>query len=538
VAAALEAWHGCLDGTPTNADAEEARQAAVDLERRRPEPVDLPVVAAVQDVPDEARRRYRLARVYRQRGDAASARAEAEAALEIASGYTDALLLLAALDVEAGKPSDALARYDRCLATRPGDARILLAAGELERSLGHPERADALLRRAAGAGAPEAWYLLAAAAVDAGHPREARTLLDAYFARSQGGLAREPALALSERVDRVLWGWRAGIAAGILLILAIPLAWLLRRTTGATMADLIERAPDAYHDVAALLAGIRHEVLKHRTTVLPSVAERLERGDLAAGPWVAVALYGQGDEPGVIRRFAAYMADMDAIGRRHGVRLNLRRRDPVLAPMHRAMTRLARLRRLLERPDPARVHGLARTLGDVSRVLNEDGYQALGRLLRRVSVLQVDADLLRAIGRRVASEPGMEGTPPVEVEGGTEAVPVRVFPRDFEEIAANLIRNALVAVKEECPDGARHVGVGLVLEVDPVTGHEVLALRFRDNAPSPLADAILRGRGIERGLGLAADRIALNHGVVQVESESGWAKAVVVRFPRAEEEGS
>ncbi len=536
--AARDAWRACLDGAPSGAEAEEARQALADLDRLRPAPVVLPALAPAADVPDAARRHFRVARVYRQRGDADSARAEAEAALAVAPRFTDALLLLAALEVEAGRPRDALALYDRCLAEHPDDARILLAAGELDRSQGHPDRADALLRRAAEAGAPEAWYLLATAAADDGRLREARALLDAYLARSPGGLAHEPALALSVRVDRALRGWRAGIGGAVLLLLAAPVAWLLRRRTGATLADLVERAPDAFHDVAALLSGIRHEVLKHRATILPSVAERLERGDLTAGPWAAAALFGQGDDPGILRRFGAYLADLEALGRRCGVRLNLQHRDPVLAPMHAAMVRLGRLRRALERPDPARVQSLARALREVSRVLGEDGYGALGQLLRRVSVLPVDAELLRAVGRRVAAEPGTAGAPALEVEGGEEPVPVRVFPRDLEEIAANLIRNAFVAVGEECPPGERRVGVALVLEVDPVTGHEVLALRFRDSAPSPLADAILRGRGIERGLGLAADRIARNRGVVHVEAEPGWAKAVVVRFPRAEEEAA
>jgi len=75
--------------------------------------------------------------------------------------------------------------------------------------------------------------------------------------------------------------------------------------------------------------------------------------------------------------------------------------------------------------------------------------------------------------------------------------------------------------------------------MDPVTGLETLALRFRDNAPRPLTDAILRGRRIERGLGLAADLLARHQGVMNVETiereqRAGWTKAVVVRLPRAE----
>ena len=46
--------------------------------------------------------------------------------------------------------------------------------------------------------------------------------------------------------------------------------------------------------------------------------------------------------------------------------------------------------------------------------------------------------------------------------------------------------------------------------------------------------AVIRGRYIGRGLGLAVDLISRNGGSVRVEDEPGWSKAVVVRLPRAE----
>ena len=185
--------------------------------------------------------------------------------------------------------------------------------------------------------------------------------------------------------------------------------------------------------------------------------------------------------------------------------------------------------------------GLARELRRSSRQLNEVGYRALGELIRDVSLLEVRAGLFARVFERVAAEPALAGHAPgsLELDGAALAVPVRIFRKDLEDIAANLLRNAIYAQMEELPRQQRRLGVALVEEMDPITGLETLAIRFRDNAPRPLTDAILRGSRIERGLGLAADLLAQHQGVMNVEQREdeqaqGWAKAVVVRLPRAE----
>ena len=63
---------------------------------------------------------------------------------------------------------------------------------------------------------------------------------------------------------------------------------------------------------------------------------------------------------------------------------------------------------------------------------------------------------------------------------------------------------------------------------------------MRDNAPGRLTDAMIRGRGIGRGLGLAVDLITRHEGSIHVVPATGplrlsWTKAVVVRLRRAEE---
>ena len=71
-------------------------------------------------------------------------------------------------------------------------------------------------------------------------------------------------------------------------------------------------------------------------------------------------------------------------------------------------------------------------------------------------------------------------------------------------------------------------------EEDEITGLERVVMRVQDDAPRRISTAMIRGRYIDRGLGLAVDLISRNGGSVHVEDESGWSKAVVVRLPRAE----
>lgn len=527
---------------PEGPHAQEVDAILADLERRRPSIVAVPAATApAGEVPDPALYAYRVARVYRGRGDVEQARLEAARALELAPDYLDAMLLLAALDLEDGDEGGAMALYQRCTEIAPEDARLLLTLGELHRSAGDAVQAEGAFLAAAGAGAPEARYLLADMAAERGELREAQRHLDAYFSDSSGGLAHEPARALLARVQRQLRLVRLGVVGSLGLAVLLVTGVVFRRRTGASLRVLLEREPASYHEVARLLSAIRHEVLKHNTNLLSSVAERLEEGDSQAALYAADRLFGEGEEIGVIRRFEGYLDELERVGRRHGVRMNLRRRDPVLGPMHRAMLRLRRLERSLRRPHRSsrRLHQELRAL---SGQLNEVGYRAIGRLIREVSVQRIELPLLDAVYRRVAAEPALDGQAPpaLELQGEDLAVPVRIFRKDLEDIAANLLRNAVYALVEELPPDERRIGVALVEEMDPITGLETAALRFRDNAPRPLTDAILRGRRIERGLGLAADLLARHQGVMNVEATAserreGWTKAVVVRLPRAEQ---
>ena len=103
------------------------------------------------------------------------------------------------------------------------------------------------------------------------------------LARATAFLARAPAddplraraeaalVELRRRDDDVRW-WRrlglwAAVGAGALLVLALVLR-ALRRRRAWDVATAIDRAPDVFPEVAAVVAEIRHDVLKHRASAL------------------------------------------------------------------------------------------------------------------------------------------------------------------------------------------------------------------------------------------------------------------------------
>ena len=69
-----------------------------------------------------------------------------------------------------------------------------------------------------------------------------------------------------------------------------------------------------------------------------------------------------------------------------------------------------------------------------------------------------------------------------------------------------------------------------------ITGLSSLVLRVMDRSPEPLSNEMLRGRYVERGMGITVDLLSRYDGAISVESASGWSKAVVLRFFTVEDE--
>ncbi|HLT38315.1 MAG TPA: hypothetical protein VK034_18645, partial [Enhygromyxa sp.] len=110
-----------------------------------------------------------------------------------------------------------------------------------------------------------------------------------------------------------------------------------------------------------------------------------------------------------------------------------------------------------------------------------------------------------------------------------EAQQIRIFPTDLHDILANVLRNSLMSsvMYAEPPIG---LGVELATEIDDITGLSSLAIRIKDRSPERLTNEMLRGRYVERGMGITADLLSRYDGSIAVEPEAGWEKAVVLRF--------
>jgi hypothetical protein len=381
----------------------------------------------------------------------------------------------------------------------------------------------------------DASYYLAAMAWEDNAPFEAKAHLDRFLGSSTPDhLLRPLAQALDEQVERRIFQVKAAAVGGGSLLGIVGLGLLVRRfRRGQSLDRLVEASPEVVHDVVRTLSAIRHEVLKHNTTLLDEVPGALEHGDFHAVSWAAVRLYGDEVTPGILARFEAYLSSLERLGRRHGVRLDLRHVDPILAPMWKALRKLERLEKDLRNPSRAGP-GTAEELRTLSRALNEDGYQALGRFLRRIGAVTVTRELFLTVDERVRNEAAFADAqlPALDVVIPDEGIPLRVLAGDLEDVTANLLRNAYSALLDREPS-ARRVSVTLSEEADPITGLEEVVLSFYDNAPGVLTTEMIRSRNIGRGLGLALDLVTRHDGSLRVRSVAD-GKHVEVRLPRAE----
>ncbi len=511
---AVAAFEAALAAGATGPTAADVRARLDALQRVPPAAPRLPASTAPA-LPGAAEDHYRIARVLARRGRVAEAIAELEAALAVAPDAPELLNTRARLAREAGAPGEAETWLQRSRKADPDQPAVLNQLADLARARGDVAAAEELYAEAAARGSADAHFHLAdlaAAREDWGRVREELAAYDAS-APGRASLNATAAAELRAEVRARVLAQRVGVVAVVALLVGVPLLAWARYRTARTLRDLLDGAPECWHDAATLLSALRHEVLKHNTTVLPDVADALERGD--SGPWEAF----RARAPDLLAHFRSYLAKLEALGRRHGKRLGLRRRDPILGPMHRALARLARTRRP-PKPDELRA---------LSAVINGEGYQAVGRIVREICVLPVDPERVRAVYARVGSEPGFTSAPLPEL-GVLEretGLAVRMFRADLEDILANLLRNALAA-------GATRLDVELGAFDDPVTGHAWVEVAVIDDAPGTLTNAMIRGRYIGRGLGLAVDLINRHGGSIRVDARSDGRKAVVVQLPSVE----
>ncbi|MBM4368754.1 MAG: hypothetical protein FJ102_21250, partial [Deltaproteobacteria bacterium] len=455
----------------------------------------------------EALRHWRLAVALRDRGRPAEALAEIDAALLLEPRSARLVNERARLLVESGQPARAIAEWRRSLEIDPAQPDNWRNLAELAPTA--DARRDAL-REAAALGDADAHYLLATLARDEGDWTTAGAEIAAYEALAgPASPYREAARALAAEASERRRGIALVAGGTAAVVIGVPVAWWLSRRNGRTLREVLAAAPGAWHEAARLLSGIRHEVIKHNVTVLPEVATALREGN--AAPWEEFAA----SLPPVVDKAEAYLAALVDLARAHRQRLDVAR-DPDLGALRAALRRLRRVRR----PDVEEIEAL-------SRVVNVEVYDALGRLVREICVLPVDAALVRAAYARVRAEPGFAGddVPPLLVTG--EPLALRLFRPDLEDILVNLLRNALAA-------GARSLAVELGETEDAITGHLLAEIAVVDDAPGMLTNAMIRSRFIGRGLGLAVDLVNRHGGSIRVDPRAEGRKAVVVQFRAVE----
>jgi tetratricopeptide (TPR) repeat protein len=534
--AASAAFEAYVAAEPNGPHSGEAKKRLEDLDRATTvTPLEAKESKPIEGVPAEVLERYRVAVVYHRKQDWAAARTEIEEVLRQAPGWPAALDLLASLELHAGNEDAALAAWERSLAADPMQPKIRVARAEVLRRRGDRAGAKVEHERAVEMGDVDASYYLAAMAWEDNAPFEAQAHLERFLGSSTPDhLLRPLAKALDEQVERRIFQVRAAAVGGGSLLGLVGLGFVVRRfRRGQSLDRLVEAAPEVVHDIVRTLSAIRHEVLKHNTTLLDELPDALEHGDFHAVSWAAVRLYGDEVTPGILARFEAYLSSLERLGRRHGVRLDLRHVDPILAPMWKALRKLQRLERDLRVPARARP-ATASELRALSRALNEDGYQALGRFLRRIGAVTVTRELFLAVDERVRNEAAFADAdlPSLDVAIPADGVPLRVLAGDLEDVTANLLRNAYSALLDREPS-ARRVSMTLTEEADPITGLEEVVLSFYDNAPGVLTTEMIRSRNIGRGLGLALDLVTRHDGSLRVRSVAD-GKHVEVRLPRAE----
>jgi hypothetical protein len=314
------------------------------------------------------------------------------------------------------------------------------------------------------------------------------------------------------------------------------------------LAGLLKRHPQAAPEVQRVLSAIRHEVLKHNTLMLAGVAEGLRRADPGGAEpaaHLARALVGDDGQSGAAARFEAYTEQLSQIARGYGERLNARRRDRALSALGAGFAVVRRVRSQLVAVAALGLRArarLARALLRANELLNVKAQGELNRLLDGLRGLQLTAAVLEASFARVRREPALSAAPiePLAIDRDSQLpCAVAIGAQAFDDILANLFRNALQASLRYAEPRPVVIGVCVRRHVDEITGLASIEVRVRDRSPEPLDPAKLQGGYIEAGLGLTADLVARHAGQLSVQvAEPGFSKAVVLRLPEQRSEAS
>ncbi|PRQ07637.1 tetratricopeptide repeat protein [Enhygromyxa salina] len=446
--------------------------------------------------------------------------------------------------VQEGRQGQARVYWDESLGVDPDQMEVHERLGLM---LADSAKGRSHLRRAADLGSVIARFRLAKLLWDNLELWAASEQLDLYLTEAGPyDVYWDSAQELRAHMDSVFLKVYLAIALGSLVLLSIPLGLIWRRVRGSSLPQLLERSPSCFPEVARILSLIRHEILKHNTAFLSDVGRALELDEPdaeARATLLARRLFGdddtnsdsdphRGERRGIYGRFLNYVAELEHVARAHDVTLNLRRKDPTFKAMLKAFDDVAGMAKWLRHPGGLRANKkleLAKVLLRAGDVLGRRAFDRLSDVIRSLCIARVDPEFIALVYEEVATEDKFDAVQisPLTIEG--EGEQVRIFPTDLHDILANVLRNSLMssAMYAQPPLG---LGVELATEVDDITGLSTLAIRIKDRSPERLTNEMLRGRYVERGMGITADLLSRYDGSIAVEPEAGWEKAVVLRF--------
>ncbi|MFL5313228.1 MAG: ATP-binding protein, partial [Myxococcales bacterium] len=263
--------------------------------------------------------------------------------------------------------------------------------------------------------------------------------------------------------------------------------------------------------VARTVAALRHDVLKHRASVLSAAL------DPAARDEVARALL---EPESVSRSVAQAYQRLTQEARAQGVTLRPLAREPIFGAL---AGDLAAAESVLRKPSAK-----AAPIAAIDRRLREVHGPALAELLRLGPRTRLSARELEGWIRGVEAEIRRGGTgwssPSILVQGMEVEFPVE--REALATIFANLLRNAQAAA---APEG--RVLVRLGEELDPA-GRRVHVLLVGDSADGDLTLEAIESRESGRGLAIVRDLTREWHGHVVVRPEQApLRKAIGACFP-------
>jgi Tfp pilus assembly protein PilF len=515
------------------------------------------VPAAAEPAP-EATDRWRKAHVLAGRGDPESLEAALrllDEAEQLDASFAQAPALAGTIHQRRGDRGAAEAAFRRAIAADPGRAapREELARLIAENPL---RRAEAIetWRGAAEAGSAEALFELAREAEGRRRPGEALGFYRRYRDEAPSGLRAASASAAIARLESARWRVRAAAVALAALVLAALAALVYRRRSGQTLEEWLADHPARAHRVRPVVGRLRHEALKHGGLLLPDAVRRLTdpEGDEAArrdtAALLCARLYGSpasSGSRGLVAEARGAIAELEGIAREDGSRLNLERRDPAFAWLHRALDALEKARPDLTRlasPGDApagatRRRRAARRLSRAERGFALASGAGIERMLDRASALPVRIEALQELLARVAAEAALPAPrlEPLGADGRLPSVRIRFAPLDWETLWRNLFANAIAAGRSRVPEPVR-LGVSAQLLRDAATGEARLHMVLADDLPGALSAEELRARPSERGWGVIADLLRRNDSAFDVTPSPGrgFTKGIALDFPAIE----